>query len=88
LQSAIALAWGLLKICSWSGLLAMILGVALFGRNLIRVTAAQARAEQKESLSPEIWRSRPAQRAAKIFCCGLALQALAIVLALVVPGRL
>ena len=66
----------------------MIVGAGLFGRNLIRITAAQAKAGQTENLSPDIWRSRPAQLAVKIFCCGLALQALSIVLALIIPGRL
>jgi hypothetical protein len=66
----------------------MIAGVGLFGRNLIRITTAKARASQQESLAPEIRRNNSARLATKIFCCGVALQAFSIILALMLPSRL
>ena len=80
-------AWALIKILSYGGFAAALLGVAVFGWYFVQANARAARTDAS-AVPPDAWRGKGALRGLKLLACGAGMQIASILLSAVVPGRL
>jgi hypothetical protein len=80
-------AWRLAQALNFGGIAVAVIGVAVFGWTFVKLNALAARGDTN-SVPAASWRGRPARLGLLIFACGVGMQILGYVLAVLLPHRI
>lgn len=79
-------AWRLTVVLNFGGIAIAIVAVGIFGWTFIKLNAVAARGDSG-SVPSASWRGKPALLAVTLLACGIGMQALGYVLAVILPLR-
>jgi hypothetical protein len=80
-------AWRLTQALNFGGIAVAVIGVAVFGWTFVKLNALAARGESN-SVPSASWRGPSARLGMLIFACGVGMQLLGYVMAVLLPHRM